>query len=446
MIKKVKSIAPKYLYSLKSQIEQFVVIASNSTLGATGLADLCIIFALYIDKIFRNGHDANFYFPGWFSEKEEEKRINGEEVKRTEPHNKKVFEKHVWKYVEENIVSFIYSINQPMRGNQSPFTNVSVYSDSFLDQLIDGYILDGHKPNKETVKKFQELFLDVMNKEMERTPLTFPVITGCFVVDDNNRIPEQDEQFLDMISEKNLKYGFINIYCGKSSTLSSCCFCGEELITIVENDKIVKKLPIADFVHQFTKDAAELKIPRKYKITSFNFDENKEEDVYITGVLKKFNNHGKLIVVSVGSDDIAVTPDHVFKVKDIDGQLKSVTAQDLYDSPKRFMIPVLGDGLSYRFADKISSIKNEDYVYDIELEKNHYFYANGILSHNCRLRSDTENRFFNDETFFEVTLEDGTTKKISNKEALKVKNLTSGEIENLYIDEIKDKFSNYELV
>lgn len=34
MVKKVKSLPPKYLYAFKSQLEQFTVIASNSTLGA----------------------------------------------------------------------------------------------------------------------------------------------------------------------------------------------------------------------------------------------------------------------------------------------------------------------------------------------------------------------------------------------------------------------------
>lgn len=65
------------------------------------------------------------------------------------------------------------------------------------------------------------MFLDIMNEELKRTPVTFPVTTACFSIDDDNNI--LDEEFLDMISEKNMKYGFINIYAGKTSTLSSCC-------------------------------------------------------------------------------------------------------------------------------------------------------------------------------------------------------------------------------
>ena len=98
---------------------------------------------------------------------------------------------------------------------------------------------------------------------------------------------------------------------------------------------------------------------------------------------------------------------------------------------------------------QIQEIKIVDYdgaVYDIELEKNHYFAANNIISHNCRLRSETENRFFVDDIFYEVEREDGEIIKISNKESIAVMNLETNELENVYIDEIKDKLDSYELV
>lgn len=195
-VKKVISKPPKYLYAFKSQIEQFVVIASNSTLGATGLADMLVIMAFYVENILENKSDAHFKF---------------------------ATDDDCWSYVKENLVSMIYTINQPMRSNQSPFTNISVYDKYFLEKLCDDYINpnNGKKPNIEIVKKIQEMFLDIMNEELKRTPLTFPVTTACFSVDEEDNIA--DEEFLDMISEKNLEFGFINIYAGKTSTLSSCC-------------------------------------------------------------------------------------------------------------------------------------------------------------------------------------------------------------------------------
>lgn len=195
MVNKIRSVAPKHLYAFKSQLEQFVVIASNSTLGACGLADLPIVLGYYVDKILETRSDAGFNF---------------------------VTKKDCWKYVKENLVSFIYTINQPSRASQSPFTNISIFDDNFLNSLVPEYKFpDGKVPKIETIKKIQDLFIDTMNEELRRTPVTFPVTTACFSVDDGGIV--LDEAFLENISEKNMEYGFINIYCGKTSTLSSCC-------------------------------------------------------------------------------------------------------------------------------------------------------------------------------------------------------------------------------
>lgn len=195
MVRKIKSLPPKHLYAFKSQLEQFTVVASNSTLGATGLADLLVVMSYYVKKILATKSDAHFHF---------------------------ATEEDCWTYVKENLVSFIYTINQPMRANQSPFTNVSIYDNNFLESMCEDYIfIDGSSPNIDIVKRLQKIYLETMNEEMARTPLTFPVTTACFSVDEEKNI--KDEEFLAFISEQNQKYGFINIYCGDSSTLSSCC-------------------------------------------------------------------------------------------------------------------------------------------------------------------------------------------------------------------------------
>jgi len=195
MVKKVKSLPPKYLYAFKSQLEQFTVIASNSTLGAAGLADVLIVMSYYVKNILETKSDAHFTF---------------------------ATEEDVWKYVKENLVSFIYTINQPMRANQSPFTNVSVYDGYFLEKLCNDYIFpDGSNPDIEIVEKIQAIYLNIMNEELRRTALTFPVTTACFSIDEEKNI--KDEKFLRFISEYNKEFGFINLYCGNTSTLSSCC-------------------------------------------------------------------------------------------------------------------------------------------------------------------------------------------------------------------------------
>lgn len=201
MIKKIRSLPPKYLCAFKSQVEQFLIIASNSTLGATGLADLLIVMSYYVRNILESGHDAGFYFDGWFSEEEKKlieddlaqipvstpdgsrdelinqmtKHIN-EKLGKTRPHNEKWFRANVEKYIRENLVSLIYTLNQPLRGNQSSFTNLSLYDRPFLESLQEDYIFpDGRTFDIELVQKLQEIYIDAMNVEKERTAITFPV-------------------------------------------------------------------------------------------------------------------------------------------------------------------------------------------------------------------------------------------------------------------------------
>lgn len=248
MVKKVKSLPAKYLYAFKSQLEQFTTIASNSTLGATGLADVLVVMSYYVKNILKKGHDAGFYFDGWFSDEEKKKveelllkiqnlsKDSDEELEmidklaneingflgKTAPAQPEWFENNVYRYVKENLVSFVYTINQPMRANQSPFTNISVYDKYFLEQLAEDYVfIDGSSPDVEIVKKLQVIYLNVVNNEMKRTPLTFPIPTACFSVDENKNV--RDKDFLEFISKQDIKFGFINAYFGDTSTLSSCC-------------------------------------------------------------------------------------------------------------------------------------------------------------------------------------------------------------------------------
>ena len=204
---------PKSLMSFLGQIELFSLIAGNSTLGATGLADLLIVMSIYMDKLLTTGKEAHFILDP----------MNGNELWSRELHFDSA--ENCWQYAESILTGFIYRLNQPYRGSQSLFSNVSVFDEEFLKGLIPSYTLeiDGeiYSAKMDIVKKMQKVYIDIMNRELARKPITFPVTTACFSVDENHKI--LDREFLKYISEENLKFGFINIYCGKSSTLSSCC-------------------------------------------------------------------------------------------------------------------------------------------------------------------------------------------------------------------------------
>jgi ribonucleoside-triphosphate reductase len=190
-VKKIKSEPPKNFISVNGQIQQFVNYASNSIAGAVGLADLLIVYSYYVDKLMSE--------------------------------HPEVPEDFKWYLIKQEIQSTVFTVNQPFRnGVQSPFTNVSVYDSIFLEKVCSEYYFpDGSQPNVKTVQKLQELYIDLMNDTLRKTPVTFPVTTACFAVDENRNII--DKEYLRFISEKNLEFGFINFYAGETSTLSSCC-------------------------------------------------------------------------------------------------------------------------------------------------------------------------------------------------------------------------------
>lgn len=184
---------PKSLFVFLRQVEQFTVYAANSTLGATGLADLLIVASRYVDAILETGRDGHIAVTD------------------------------VEAYIREHLTSLIYTLNWKFRGNQSPFTNVSVYDRPFLEQLVPSYAIDGKVPRIDTVELVQDIFLDCFNEVLDRVPATFPVVTACFSLKEGEGRELADECFLARIARHNLRYGFINIYVGETSTLSSCC-------------------------------------------------------------------------------------------------------------------------------------------------------------------------------------------------------------------------------
>lgn len=201
---KNNTVPPKYLRSYFDIIEAYLLIAGSSTAGATGISNLLVVASVFLKKMIQSGY--------------------------TDSHVKLNSEEDCWQYFKEELTSFIYKLNQPARGNQSLFTNVSIYDDRFLETIIPETILfiDGEMYGTDinTVKKVQEIYLDIMNEESERVVHTFPVTTACFASRFNKETGKNeilDQDFLEFICKKNEKNGFINMYSGDTATLSSCC-------------------------------------------------------------------------------------------------------------------------------------------------------------------------------------------------------------------------------
>lgn len=195
---------PKYLRSYFDIIEAYLLIAGNATAGATGISNLLVVASIFVKKMITNGY--------------------------TDSHVHLNSEEDCWQYFKEELTSFIYKLNQPCRGNQSLFSNVSIYDKNFLETIIpeSELVIDDevYGTDLETVQRCQEIYIDVMNEEGKRVVHTFPVTTACISTKYNEETSKneiQDPEFLSYICEKNEETGFINIYGGDTATLSSCC-------------------------------------------------------------------------------------------------------------------------------------------------------------------------------------------------------------------------------
>lgn len=282
---------------------------------------------------------------------------------------------------EDGVVVFRHNGTVFISGN-SPFTNLSVYDDNFLDKLCADYIFpDGSTPDKEIVKKLQNIYLDIMNEELQRTPLTFPVTTACFSIDGDNNI--QDEAFLHNIAQKNLQWGFINMYAGSSSTLSSCCFDGSQKVFYMEDPE----------------DGA-------WRIESLS----RLYELYHDTVLFTMGAHGEKSMCKV----IRIAGQPIYKLY-LEGIKEPIPTSETHLNPvvSYGLVPSYklapGDKLISRGEDgkgaevEITSISIEpapEYVYCLEMitvpqEEALFTLPNGIITHNCRLRSEQQSEYFN---------------------------------------------------
>jgi intein/homing endonuclease len=132
------------------------------------------------------------------------------------------------------------------------------------------------------------------------------------------------------------------VYTSESvDSLASCCFKGDERITLIENNSGNKiNISMKDFVNFYTKEG-ETKIEEKYSIESFNFETNNMELSKITGVLSKKNEQSRLIKIKIRDQEIKVTPDHLFFVKNKEtNKLEEISAEKIIKNKNKYLIPI----------------------------------------------------------------------------------------------------------
>ncbi|MCD6550675.1 MAG: hypothetical protein J7K79_00260, partial [Thermotoga sp.] len=153
-IKTIKSEPAKHLSTFIQHVIQFVMFASNQSSGAVGLPDF-------------------FVWMWYFVKKDLEEGI----IPR---------EKLNW-YIEQHFQILTYSLNQPIRTTQSPYTNFTYLDRNYIRAIFenerypDGSLITDHV---EEIIALQKHYWEWVAKERKRQMFTFPVLTASLLYKD----------------------------------------------------------------------------------------------------------------------------------------------------------------------------------------------------------------------------------------------------------------------
>ena len=128
----------------------------------------------------------------------------------------------------------IYSINQPAsaRNFQSVFWNISYFDKYYFESVFENFVFpDGTKPNYDSVKELQFLFMEWFRDERKTSgkELTFPVENACAI--DNGKEDFKDQEFVERLAEIWASGHETFFYHSDSAdSLASCCFSGKQKV------------------------------------------------------------------------------------------------------------------------------------------------------------------------------------------------------------------------
>ena len=214
---KIESGPPKHLSSAVAQMVNFLGTLQNEWAGAQAFSSFDTYMSPFVKKYELELREEL---------KESEISFPSEELKE------KYIEEKVYKYVYQNIQSFVFNLNIPSRwGTQTPFTNITL-DWTVPDDLKDKRLLLGGEPFAYTFKELKpqmdvvnKAFIEVMTKgDSKGRTFTFPIPTYNITKDFN----WEDEKTLPLF-EMTAKYGtpyfqnFLNSDLNPEDVRSMCC-------------------------------------------------------------------------------------------------------------------------------------------------------------------------------------------------------------------------------
>ena len=185
---------------------------------------------------------------------------------------------HHYKEIAQEFQGVVYAMNQPAaaRGSQSVFWNISIFDEEYFESLFGNfYFPDGTKPDYNSVRQLQEMFLYWFTQERTKELLTFPVLTAAYLVDKDTRKPI-DMSFKYVLA-KAMSDGlsFFHYESDSADSLASCCRLRNEL---------------ADNTFSYTLGAGGVSTG-SYQVITINFNRMYQCGYELTDVVKRVHKY-----------------------------------------------------------------------------------------------------------------------------------------------------------
>lgn len=227
----------------------------------------------------------------------------------------------------------------------------------------------------EELIEHQKIFMEVVSEVRSSNMFTFPVLTYSLLYRDGKFV---DEEFARWCSDHNTTWNDSNFFIsGDVNTLSNCCFDAKQEVRVKAPEEITP--------YTMTFGDAVTKYGTGKRLEVFVGDK------YAYGKLVKLPARAMYKIITFDGRELIVTDNHIHPTGR--GDLKT------YELRNTDCLKTANDYV------KIASIQrlvnyHPEYVYCFEMEDhdNPYFVLeNGIMTHNCRLLSDTSklNAFIN---------------------------------------------------
>lgn len=353
--------APKHLTTFVDDLIEYISYYCNRSSGAVGIANVLVW---------------TYYF--WKKDCAENYVLRNPEY-----------------YARQSFQKIIYRLNQPfLRIDQSSFTNVSIFDRNYLEALFGGmeypdgsFVIDEIEGLIEHQKLFMEVVADIRSENM----FTYPVLTYSLLK--RNDITKEeaeemirtknwnvfvDQEFARWCSDRNVDWNDSNFFMSDNvGTLSNCCFSGDTEVIVNFNGN-GRHMTFEELYNEWiNKQDARIEVVKV--------------DKFLPARVIRLPRT-KMYKVITSTTEIKATFNHLFPVLvENDKYMVDIQVKDL--KPGDILTKNVGNSVYHDKVLSVEEIEYEDkYVYCFEMEDyaDPYFtLANGILTHNCRLLSDT---------------------------------------------------------